>query len=376
MKLTIAAGLHRRAGTPVEVALSESLPEGAVRLVGPAGARWGQVIHAGGPKLVFIPDELKPGAEVSYEVEAADGAPEAVKVSAGGGRVRIDVDGELFTAYNYEGVPRPFLYPVAGPYGSAPTRHFPMQELEGERKDHPHHRSIWFTHGDVNGVDNWSEMKNHGRTVHQRFERLVGGPVFGELVSHNQWVSNSGQPVIDETTTLRVYRLPEGERIIDAALQFTARHGEVKFGDTKEGGLVAVRVATSMDGDKNGIIVNGAGGVAEAETWGKRAPWCDYSGPVDTEWGRRWIGISLFDHPANPRFPTWWHVRNYGLMTANCFGLSHYTNDKLQDGSLVLPAGESIGWRYRIYLHRGDHAAGRVEERYADWAYAPKVTIA
>ena len=37
-----------------------------------------------------------------------------------------------------------------------------MKTVEGEDKDHPHQRSLWFTHGKVNGVDFWSEIKGHG----------------------------------------------------------------------------------------------------------------------------------------------------------------------------------------------------------------------
>ena len=37
------------------------------------------------------------------------------------------------------------------------TRSWPMQDgVAGEALDHPHHESIWFTHGRVNGVDFWT----------------------------------------------------------------------------------------------------------------------------------------------------------------------------------------------------------------------------
>jgi len=32
-----------------------------------------------------------------------------------------------------------------------------MKETPGEDVDHPHHRSLWFAHSDVNGIDFWNE---------------------------------------------------------------------------------------------------------------------------------------------------------------------------------------------------------------------------
>jgi len=48
-------------------------------------------------------------------------------------------------------------------------------------------------------------------------------------------------------------------------------------------GILAVRVATSMRADRKGKIENSYGAIGEKETWGKRAHWCDYSGPSDEE---------------------------------------------------------------------------------------------
>ena len=69
------------------------------------------------------------------------------------------------------------------------------------------------------------------------------------------------------------------------------------------------------DADKDGAIVNSYGGSQEMETWGKRAHWCDYVGPVNG----KTVGITIMDSPGNFRYPTYWHVRDYGLMTANPF---------------------------------------------------------
>jgi len=42
-----------------------------------------------------------------------------------------------------------------------------MEEPPDEEHDHPHHRSMWFSHGLVNGVDFWGEgcfLQRHAGT--------------------------------------------------------------------------------------------------------------------------------------------------------------------------------------------------------------------
>ncbi|MEM2936355.1 MAG: DUF6807 family protein, partial [Candidatus Bathyarchaeia archaeon] len=122
------------------------------------------------------------------------------------GQINITVEGRLFTSYHFgEGVIRPYLHPVIGPYGKPVTRGFPMiPDVPGEVRDHPHHRSIWVAHGDVNKVDNWSEMRGHGRIVHRGFKKRVEGPIYAELISKNDWVDHNGMKVLEEERRILV----------------------------------------------------------------------------------------------------------------------------------------------------------------------------
>jgi len=130
---------------------------------------------------------------------------------------------------------------------------------------------------------------------------------------------------------------------------------------------MAVRLAETMrlKGKLGqGHIVNSAG-VRDGQTWGKRADWCDYYGPV----GGKTVGIAIFDHPQNPRHPTWWHVRDYGLFAANPFGQHDFESlSNKTAGNLVVPAGKSVTFRYRFYLHEGDDQQAKVAERYKEYA--------
>ena len=131
---------------------------------------------------------------------------------------------------------------------------------------------------------------------------------------------------------------------------------------------MALRLAETMRlkpnkhnaGKPSGHIVQSTG-ARDGETWGKRAAWCDYSGPVEG----KTLGIAIFDHPKNPRHPTWWHVRDYGLFAANAFGVHDFERDPDKTkGNLKVLAGQSVTFRYRFYFHEGDEKQGKVEEQY------------
>lgn len=292
---------------------------------------------------------------------AADG----VSVKQVGATVRVEIGGELFTEYHYQDVSRPFLYPVLGPDGLPMSRNWPMQEAPGEDRDHPHHRSLWYAHGDVNGVDLWSEAANAGRTVHEEFLTLASGPKQGVIATLNRLESKDGKVLGTDLRSMKFSA--EGElKIIDFDITVKASHGDLVFGDTKEGSM-AIRLAESMRlkpnkenaGKPTGHIVNSEG-VTDGGTWGKRAKWVDYSGPVEG----RTVGVAIFDHPTNPRHPTWWHVRDYGLFAANPFGVHDFERKPAGTGDFKIPSGESRTWRYRIVLHPGDTAAAGVAGLY------------
>ena len=281
-------------------------------------------------------------------------------------RLSIEINGQPFTEYHFKDVPRPYYYPVLGPDGLAMTRNWPMKSPPDEEHDHPHHRSLWFAHGSVNGKDFWSEEKNFGKTVHDGFTEIKSGKKFGEIKSRDKWVAADGSLVCTDDRTVRIYNPGQAnERVFDFEVTLHASNGQVVLGDTKEG-TMAMRLAETMrlkGKVGHGHIVN-SNGVRDGDTWGKRADWCDYYGPVDGQI----VGVAIFDHPKNPRHPTWWHVRDYGLFAANPFGQHDF--ESLRDktaGNLTIPAGKSLTFRYRFYLHAGDEQQAKVAERYQEY---------
>jgi len=327
--------------------------------------------------LCWWAEPLKAKQTRVYKLDAAAAVADAPRVlidPTHPDQVHVWIDGEQFTTYNFgSDAPRPYLYPLIGPTGQPVTRNFPMRtDVPGETTDHKHHRSCWVAWGDVNGVDHWSESKGCGLQHHRRFGVCSSGPVFGRIEAVIDWLTPDKKRQLTEHRSLVFYRTPPGLRMFDLIVRFVFTDGDVKFGDTKEGGICAIRVATTMDGNKGGQIRNSRGGVGEKECWGKPAEWCDYVGPV----GGQTVGIAVMDAPTNFRHPTPWHIRDYGLFAANPFGLSYFQRDKTIDGSHTFKAGQVATFRYRVLIHKGSTAEANIAGHYANFADPPKVELA
>ncbi|MGB8168267.1 MAG: PmoA family protein [Chthoniobacteraceae bacterium] len=307
-----------------------------------------------------------------------------VKVTEQSDLVRVEIDGQLFTEYHFTGARRPYLYPVIGPTGAGMTRNWPLKEgVPGEETDHPHHKGLWFGHRSVNGVGFWEDSGKPGtklgQMVHDGFLEVKGGKDEGVIRAKNKWVLDDGGEVLaTDERTMRFHPVKDG-RLLDFEITIKAGDKEVVFGDDKDG-TMAIRVAETMRVEKGkakgektaakgeGHIVTSEG-KKDGDAWGTKAAWCDYYGPVEG----KTVGVAMFDNPANPRFPTWWHVRTYGLFAANPFGQAQF--EKLADkeaGAFKIAPGQSATFRYRFYFHEGDAEQAKVAEHYRDYTAKTK----
>ena len=283
-----------------------------------------------------------------------------VRITELTGKLRIEVNGRLFTEYLYLDVPRPYFYPVIGPKELPMTRNWPMKEVENEERDHPHHRSLWFTHGDVNGIDFWSEEPKAGKIVHDKFLKISASRSLGTIVSQNKWIAPDGQVVCTDERTMLI-RARQDARIMDFDITIRASNGDLVFGDTKEG-TMAIRIAETMrlKGKVGAGHIVSSDGTRDDATWGKRADWVDYYGPVQGQI----VGVAMFDHPENPVHPTWWHVRDYGLFAANPFGVHDFEKKPKGTGDLKVFQGSSVTFRYRLVFHEGDEKQANIAAQY------------
>ncbi len=313
-------------------------------------------------------------------VAALHAAANDVKLTRADDRVRVEIGGQLFTEYIFKGTPKPYLYPVLAADGTELMRHYPMKkDVPGEVSDHPHHRSLWFTHGDVNGLDFWAETggAKQGKIVSYGVV-TVDGKSEGKITGMNNWVGPDGTVHMTDKTVITA-KAVAGGRILDYEVTLQAPANKpVTLGDTKEGSM-AMRVPLWMTpphsytgADKKkvqhaglGTIINDSGQKNDA-TWGKKSAWVDYYAPKDG----KVYGIAMFDHPSNPRHPTWWHVRSYALFAANPFGKHDFENlkDQPKAGDMTIPAGGSVTFRWRFYFHMGDEKTAKIAEQFKAYA--------
>ncbi|HLY59650.1 MAG TPA: PmoA family protein [Terriglobia bacterium] len=311
---------------------------------------------------------------------SARAGEEPVKLTRHGDQIEVQVGGQPFTTYFFGAEsPKPYLHPLRSAQGTIVTRGWPMvKDIPGEDHDHIHHRAMFFAHGDINGIDFWGESElskeaqtvngrsysseglTKGRTVFRKLDVMQSGPASGTMRAEFNLVGPDGKVIAEETQGY-TFRGDSQSRIIDCEFTIRANKTPVKMGDTKEG-TFAIRVVKAL-AKPNVHMLNSNGGVGE-EIWGKRADWVDYSGKVEGEE----LGIAIFDHPSNPKHPTYWHARDYGLFAVNPFGEHDFYNDPKRDGSVTIQPGGSLTFRYRVIIHHGDAKDANLARAYGEYS--------
>ena len=370
MKLTVNAGAHARKLAPINVALTAENLTG-IDVAAPIALRYdgGKLLPAQLKKngeeyvLSFVLDWLAKDETASLVLVNADVADcyAAVDLTEEG-RVALTANGAEYTAYRYNiGFAKPHIGPIVNKYGENITRY------DFTVKEHPHHRSIWFSHGSVkvenaetgfvsDEVDTWNENPHYGYIKTQKITETVSGPVYCAFTAENMWTDENGNPLCNDVTTVTMSQPEDGITYLDVDLTLIAAYGRVTLGATKEAGPIAVRMDDNLRADRTGTLTNAWGAVGEDEIWMKRSDWNDYFGTTE---GGHVAGVAVFDSESNAKYPTYWHSRNYGLFAPNRYYLG---------GEEIIEAGQSLNFKYRIVIHEGDTETAGIREKFIDWA--------
>ncbi|MEA3227148.1 MAG: PmoA family protein, partial [Planctomycetota bacterium] len=243
-------------------------------------------------------------------------------------------DGVELTRYHFgAGLHRPFLFPVVGPSWRSLTR----MGHPHDPQSHSHHNSVWISHHDASGTNFWSDA-GKGKIRHKRIIEFADGDQSASLTAENEWLDGDGKVLMLETRRITTLPLAGGEWLLTIDMEFKPKDGAVTLGKTPFG-MIGVRMAKTIGvNDGGGTIRNSEGAINEKEVLWKRAKWIDYCGAVTNE---KIEGVTLFDHPDNPNFPTYFHVRNDGWMGASL----------TFDGPREIRPGQTLHLRYGLYIH-------------------------
>ncbi len=282
------------------------------------------------------------------------------------GQMQVLIDGQEALVYQY-GADRDLAhyYPVRSPSGKSMT----VQKTD----PYPHHRSFWFgdrvrlagqerdasfyapLYSQVDKKDPKSPFRDRVRHLEFLPEKVTGERA--EIGMKLVWEMDQGKPVLDETRSMRIVALGQGEYFLDVTFKVTAAHGDVEFtSDWVHYAWPYIRMNKEFSVQGGGTIINSAGGKNQQETNGKPADWVDYYNTIEDETE----GLAFFSHPDNPR-PHKWLTRDYG-----CFGPRRI--DAKSGTRFTLKKGESLVRRVGVLVHRGDTQAAKVAERYKQYA--------
>jgi hypothetical protein len=281
-------------------------------------------------------------------------------------QVAFEIDGVERLRWHYgEQYPRPFFFPLVGPSGAALTR-----MGHPGAPNHDHHRSIWFAHNQVLGIDFWSDT-TPARIRQTEWRVYEDGDNQAAMAVLLQWYDgHDPRPLLEQELIAMVRPGDHGETLLELQSTFTPVSEMLELGKTNFG-FLAVRVAKSISAHfGGGQLTNSEGQEGETAIFGNPARWMDYSGPVraassgtpgEAAAPAEGIeGITFFDHPSNPGFPTRWHVREDGWMGAS----------PGMERSILITRAEPLRLRYLLHAHAHAYDRAQAEtwaNRFATW---------
>jgi type 1 glutamine amidotransferase len=253
--------------------------------------------------------------------------------------------------------PKSYFHPLATVDGEVLT--------EFEPADHPWHRGLWWSWKFINGLNYWEENPKTGES--QGVNELTRATVEpGDDFTSRAELSFSYHPpgqaaVMTEIRKLAITKPDDGGSYrIDWNSKFTAGDAPVTLARTPlaheengkpYGGYAGLSLRLPLRPDGWSVLTSEGKNTATA-SHGQPARWLDFSFPGG--------GIAIIDHPGNPRHPTPWYVHDRSPM-------SFYSPAVLFNQPLVLAAGQSLTFNYRILIHSKPVPTNEIENDFRNF---------
>src|SRR5947209_14858556 len=150
--------------------------------------------------------------------------------------VAISINGQPFSDFYFGAkYPKPFLAPLRTASGLIVTRKYPMENVEGETRDHQHHRGLWIGYGEINGINFWEnefkyvsgQPKNYdsakiGKVVLRKVNEAKSGNKSGKVDATFEWLGGNDSDFMEEHRVM-TFSGTADTRVIDVDATFTAK---------------------------------------------------------------------------------------------------------------------------------------------------------
>ena len=304
-----------------------------------------------------------------------------------GHQVSFQLEGKEKTRWHFgTDMPRPFFFPLMGPSGDSITR-----MGHPGAPNHDHHQSVWFAHHNVSGVSFWNNqskaiIRQKDWMCYQDAEDLKSEAMMAvilgwydghdprELLQQELIVAFGAESNFQHSPTLDQRSADKDKS--DAKSEMTSAESwylelqttlkptsaELSLGKTNFG-LLAVRVAAHIsEYFGGGRLTNSELETSEKNIFGKQSRWMDYSGAALNGIQE---GITFFDHPKNPGYPSWWHVREDGWMGASL----------CMKEDRILKRNAPLSLRYLLLVHAGTCQSDKLDRIAAEFSNRPALQV-
>jgi len=251
-----------------------------------------------------------------------------------------------------------YIHPLWGVDGEILTQDFPS--------DHYHHRGLFWTWPECKvgrrKMDIWTLIQ--ARQLFKRWLKKEAGPKTAIMEVENEWrFDDDPEPKVRETVRMVVHRQKRKGRSLDFHVTFenvcsdrVIIQGQGEQGKGKGYGGFCIR----PDAARKPLQFTSALGTHKQDCLTCPTPWADVTQPLE---GGKHSGVAIFQHPQNPGYPhPGWIFRHYGFLGASWPHIQPFE----------LSPGESVGLRYRVYIHKGNAGEGKVKEAFDEYIEGQK----
>lgn len=254
---------------------------------------------------------------------------------------------------------KPYIYPLATLGGVELTANAPA--------DHVWHHSLWFAWKYINGVNYWETDKKTGKsqgsTVIKSTKIRRGDDFSASVEMVIEYVPPGKPPVLRESRRL-AFSAPraDGSYTIDWDATFTVGEHKIILDRTPPHGASGGYAGLSLrfpKGTTGWKFLTSEGDDRAAKGNGKPARWADFYGP--TKPGPL-AGITVFDHPSNPRYPTRWYLNE---------GHPYFSPALIYQEPMTLTPGATMQLRYRVLVHEGPGEKSKLDAEFKSYTQIP-----